>query len=62
MPLRLEIGNVVGSELYSIEVYPRDFFDSFHPEDQFEKWAAVDVSSFDDLPGGIEILTARAGT
>ena len=61
MPRRREITDAVGTDLYSIEVYPPDFFDAFDPETQFEKWAAVEVSSIDDLPEGLETLTAPAG-
>ena len=61
MPLRREIADAVGMELYSVEVYPADFFDAFDPEAAFEKWAAVEVASFDALPEGLETLTAPAG-
>ena len=53
MPRRREIANAIGTDLYSIEVYPPNFFKAFDPEAQFEKWAAVEVSSFDDLPEGL---------
>ena len=49
------------NNLYSIEVYPSNFFDHFDPHRDFEKWAAVEVTdgyvclpSFQKLvaPGG----------
>ena len=61
MPVRGEIANVVGTELYSMEVYPPGFFEAFDPNIKFEKWAAVEVTSFDNLPEGLETLTAPAG-
>lgn len=61
MPSRREIAAAVGTELYSIEVYPAHFFNAFDPEAAFEKWAAVEVSSFDALPEGLETLTVPAG-
>ena len=61
MPRRREIENAVGTELYSIEVYPADFFTAFEPTALFEKWAAVEVSSFANLPDNIETLTAPPG-
>jgi AraC family transcriptional regulator len=37
MPVKKEIKNVIGSELYSIEVYERLFFSNFIPEREFDK-------------------------
>jgi AraC family transcriptional regulator len=61
MPRRREVANGVGTELYSIEVYPAGFFAVFDPNAEFEKWAAVEVSSFEGLPEGLETLTAPPG-
>ena len=61
MPRRREITDAVGTDLYSIEVYPPHFFDAFDPETQFEKWAAVEVTNFDNIPDGLETLTIPAG-
>jgi AraC family transcriptional regulator len=61
MPRRREVANAVGTELYSMEVYPPGFFEAFDPNARFEKWAAVEVSSFDSLPEGLETLTAPPG-
>lgn len=61
MPVRRAILNSIGDELYSIEVYPPDFFDAFDPAAAFEKWAAVEVSGPDDTPDGMENLTVPAG-
>jgi AraC family transcriptional regulator len=61
MPKRREIANTIGTELYSIEVYPEDFFIGFNPAAQFEKWAAVEVSSVANVPAGMETLLSPAG-
>lgn len=61
MPRRKEIGNKVGSELYSLEVYEPLFFDHFDPHAVFEKWAAVEVTDVDDLPEEIESLRLPTG-
>lgn len=50
MPRRKEIQHTVGLELFSIEVYPPSFFDSFNPDIPFEKWAAVEVSDLGQIP------------
>jgi len=61
MPRRKEITNTIGTELYSVEVYPQFFFNHFHPDNEFEKWAAVEVSDPKNIPGGMEVLTIPRG-
>jgi len=61
MPYRKEITNAIGTELYSMEVYPNGYFNNFNPANAFEKWAAVEVVNLDYVPAGMETLTARAG-
>src|ERR1035437_3608741 len=61
MPRRKEIQNSVGTELYSIEVYPPLFYDNFNPDAEFEKWAAVEVSDFHTIPGEMNALTSPEG-
>lgn len=59
MPLRLEIQNRTGSEVYNIQINP-DHFD-FNPNTPFVKWAAVAVSSLDTIPEGMEALELPEG-
>jgi AraC family transcriptional regulator len=61
MPQLREIENVTGTELYSIEIYPEHFFTGFNLASQFEKWAAVEVSSLENIPAGMETLLSSAG-
>lgn len=61
MPGRKEIKNAVGTDLYSLEVYDPGFFHPFRPEKEFEKWAAVQVSDFDNLPPQIETMVLPSG-
>ena len=61
MPRRREIKNSIGPELYSVEVYVPEFFDNFNPGAEFEKWAAVEVTDFDSVPGEMDTLTASGG-
>ncbi len=45
MPLKKHIKNTVGNDLYSIQVYEEVFdFNSFQPEKEFTKWAAIEIS------------------
>lgn len=54
MPARKNIGNNTGTVLYSLQVYPPSYFLAFNPAAVFEKWAAIEVSSFEQVPVGME--------
>lgn len=62
MPQRKSIRGVVGADLFSLQVFdtPPDSPD-FTLHSVFEKWAAVEVTSFDDLPEGMEPFTLVSG-
>lgn len=62
MPLQQEIKNKKGSDLYSLQIYPPDFFNHFNPETIFEKWAAVEVTDFSMVPSQMESLVIPEGT
>lgn len=59
MPRRKEIQNTMGSELYNIQINPKDF--DFKPTTPFVKWAAIAVSSFDYIPDDMELLEIEEG-
>jgi AraC family transcriptional regulator len=61
MPKRKQIPNPVGSELYSIQVYDHSYFDNFNPGKVFEKWAAIEVPSFDIVPHEMETFILPGG-
>lgn len=62
MPLRKEIKNRLNQDLISMQVYPEDFsFRQFDANAKFEKWAAAEVSSFDNIPGEMEGFILGAG-
>lgn len=61
MPHLRKIRNAIGSNLYSVEVFDPSFFDPFDPFKEFEKWAAVEVSSFESVPVGMETLLLPSG-
>lgn len=60
MPQRRMIRSI-DDNLFSAALYPNDFFDRFHPETVFEKWAAVEVEDFSHIPGSMEKLVIPAG-
>ena len=58
---RNEIKNQVGSNLYSIQVYDDHYFKTFSPHSTFEKLAAIEVTNFSEIPGGMEPFTLPSG-
>lgn len=61
MPQRKAINDTVNNDLISLEVYPPHFFDHFDPQNLFEKWAAVEVNTFQNIPEGMELLIIPDG-
>ncbi|MEB2775272.1 GyrI-like domain-containing protein [Algoriphagus sp. D3-2-R+10] len=62
IPKKNEIQNSEGSELYSVEVYDSPaYFVSFDPAAEFEKWAAVKVEDFKDIPEGLDTIIIPTG-
>lgn len=61
MQRRKEIVHSIGTDLYSLQVYGPSYFENFSPAGEFEKWAAVEVSSFDNLPEGFEPFILPSG-
>jgi AraC family transcriptional regulator len=60
MPRRKEINNTVSSDLYSMQVYD-DSFDFTKPTQEFEKWATMEVTTFDEIPEGMESFELVGG-
>lgn len=61
MPHRKGITNAIGTDLYSMQLYAPEFFRQFNPHAIFEKWAAVEVADFDNIPEGMETFTLIGG-
>lgn len=61
MPRRKEITNVLNGDLISMAIYKPNHFADFKPTNEFEKWAAVEVSNFDNVPNGMETFTLTGG-
>ena len=60
-PRRNEITNATSSEFISMVIYSPEQFVNFKPTNEFEKWAAVEVSGFDIIPDGMETFVIPAG-
>jgi len=62
MPKRNEINNTLNNDLFSIQIYPDTFnFENFDINIEFEKWAAVEVVTFDSIPYEFEALILKGG-
>ena len=61
MPERKEIKNSIDSNLYSLEVFPVGYFNHFDPKNTFEKWAAIEVLDFNEIPPNMKALTIPTG-
>ncbi|WP_406845586.1 GyrI-like domain-containing protein [Flavobacterium soyae] len=61
MPKRKEIKNTINENLYSLEVFSPAHFDNFDPGRTFQKWAAVEVKNYEDVPLNMETLIIPDG-
>ena len=62
MPRRKEIINTLSTDLISLQLYDNSFsFTEFNPDKEFEKWAAVEVTSFSNVPNEMETYTLPGG-
>ncbi len=61
-PRRKDIQHMIGTDLYSLEIYDDvSFFKTFDPANEFTKWAAVEVSNYDHIPAEMEKLLIPTG-
>ncbi len=57
MPLRNEIKNSLGKDVYALRLYDANYnFRNFDFNASFKKWAALEVGDFDQVPAGMESL------
>ncbi|MFM2269220.1 MAG: hypothetical protein RL757_2661 [Bacteroidota bacterium] len=62
MPHRRDVQQVVGTDLFSIKIFDSSQpFDFNNPEMTFQKWAAVEVSEFQNVPQNLETLVLKGG-
>ncbi len=61
MPRRKEIKNCLSADLISLVVYKPNHFTDFKLTNEFERWAAVEVTNFDDVPDEMETYVLPAG-
>jgi len=61
IPRRKEITKKLTSDFISLSVYNPSFFLDFKLTNEFEKWAAVEVSDFTNVPNDMETFTISEG-
>ncbi|HMI08539.1 MAG TPA: GyrI-like domain-containing protein [Flavobacterium sp.] len=61
MQRRNAISDTVGSDLYSMQIYRHAFFEHFDPNAEFEKWATIAVTGFENAPADMETFVLRGG-
>jgi AraC family transcriptional regulator len=61
MPRRKEIKNNIGLEVYCIQEYGDMDFTNLNPTSEYVKWAAVQVTDFNYIPAGFNIITIPNG-
>jgi AraC family transcriptional regulator len=61
MPRLKEIETRVGADLFSLQVYDKNYFQQFNPGRVFEKWALVEVKNFSMIPDVMEPFELQGG-
>ena len=61
MPRRKEIENAWTDELISMSVYDASHFTDFTPTREFEKWAAIEVEDFENVPREMDRFVLPGG-
>lgn len=61
MPNRRFIINNITNDMVSLQLYKPSHFANFNPTNEFEKWALVEVSNFDNVPNEMETFTLAGG-
>jgi AraC family transcriptional regulator len=58
---RNEIQNKLSNDLISMQLYTPTHFSDFKPSNEFDKWASVEVSDFNNVPSDLETFTLAGG-
>jgi len=54
---RKEISNRISNQLFSLQIYP----ENFTPDQNFRKFALVEVSDFDNIPNNFDTFELESG-
>jgi len=61
MPRRKAIKNNLSNDFISLAIYKPNYFADFKPANEFEKWAAIEVTDFESVPNGMKTFTLKGG-
>lgn len=61
MNRRKEITNNLTNDLISMQIYEPTYFEDFDPNNEFDKWATIEVPDFDNIPGKMETFILKGG-
>jgi AraC family transcriptional regulator len=61
MPRRNDILNKRTTDMISMQVYKPTHFSDFKPTNEFEKWASIEVTNFDNIPNDMETYNLTGG-
>jgi len=61
IPVITSIEHRIGTDKYSLQIYPSDYFKAFNPNVPFTKWAGIEVSKADEVNPELEVLVIPAG-
>jgi AraC family transcriptional regulator len=50
------------NEFFSVQIYPKGYFEKFDPLNEFEKWAGAEVANPDAIAAEMQKLIIPAGT
>ena len=61
MPRRTEVSNRLSNDFISMVVYAPNHFADFSPDNELERWAAVEVLNLDNVPPEMETFVLPGG-
>ncbi|HKL02372.1 MAG TPA: GyrI-like domain-containing protein, partial [Cryomorphaceae bacterium] len=56
-----DIPNRLTTDRISMQVYDALYFENFNPNNEFEKWATVEVEDFNEIPAEMETFALSGG-
>jgi AraC family transcriptional regulator len=60
-PVIKEIKNRITKDKISMQIYDSSYYHKFNPENEFEKWATVEVEDFNNIPNEMNSFTLKEG-